>query len=190
MDHSGGLLDLLIGFLEGRVSKEEYCLSCAAICTSLRSGAFLYSGKEYSSFIADIQESRCFAALQEQYKYLDERIHSLSEAFAKAYPPEACELIRENYYALNNELQDTENKFKDHRSDMNTLNSLKEEVKKSIKDFEDTANKLSKALFHSFNADTENWRTKEWNQKRYSARLPATGGRRKKFSREGGAPVE
>ncbi|EFO62757.1 Sec24-like protein, partial [Giardia lamblia P15] len=27
------------------------------------------------------QESRCFAALQEQYKYLDERIRSLSEAF-------------------------------------------------------------------------------------------------------------
>lgn len=190
MDYSSGLLDLLIAFLEGRVSKEEYRLSCAAICTSLRSGVFLYSGKEYSSFIADIQEARCFAALQQQYLCLDERIRSLSEAFAKAYPPETCELIRENYYSLNNELQNKENKFKDHKDDMNTLNSLKEEVRKQIKDFEDTANKLSKTFFHSFTNDTGNWRGKDWNQKRYQSKTPINNGRRRKFNQGGGSASE
>lgn len=190
MDYSGGLLDLLIGFLEGRVPKEEYRLSCAAICTSLRSGVFLYSGKEYSSLISDVQETRCFAALQQQYLYFEEKIRSLSEAFTKAYPPETCESIRENYYSLNNELQDTENKFKDQKDDMNTLNSLKEEVRKNMKDFEDTASKLSKTLFHSFNNDTGSWRGKDWNQKKYQSRTPLNNGRRKKFNQGGGSTSE
>ncbi|KWX15342.1 hypothetical protein QR46_0664 [Giardia duodenalis assemblage B] len=189
MDYSGGLLDLLIGFLEGKVTKEEYRLSCAAICTGLRSGVFLYSGKEYSSFIADVQESRCFAALQQQYTYLNERILTLSEKFAKAYPPETCDSIRESYYSMNNELQDTENKFKDHRDNINTLNSLREEVKKSIKDFEDTANKLSKTFFHSLNNDAANWRGRDWN-KRYSDKPSVNTGRRRKFSQRRGASTE